>query len=110
MGGPSGDAAAAKFVEGDKEWFGDFPDNRSSIGGRFENFVFCRQEHLTVLTISFLEEIVGKIGFREIRRCKPVVETGFPDLFLDCMSKEYESDFEAPHTLIAECTKARADE
>ena len=41
-----------------------------------------------------------------IRWCKPVVETRFPGLFLNCMSKEYESDFEVPHTLIAECTKA----
>ena len=106
VGGPNGDAAAAKLLEGDKEWFSDFPDKRSSIGGRFENFVFCRQEHLTVLTFSFLEEIAEKIGFRGIRRCKPVVETGSPGLFLDCMSKEYESDLEVPHTLIAECTKA----
>lgn len=109
VGGPNGDAAAAKLVEGDKEWFSDFPDNRSSVGGRFENFVFCRQEHLTVLTFSYLGEISGTVGFSGIRRCKPVVETGFPGLFSDCLSKEYESDFEVPHTLIAECTKASED-
>ena len=106
VGGPNGDAAAAKLVEGDKEWFSDFPDNRSSIGGRFENFIYCRQEHLTVLTFSYLEEIAAKVGFQAIRPCKPVVETTLPNLFRECLSNEHESDFEVPHTLIAECTKA----
>jgi hypothetical protein len=39
VGGPDGDTAMAKFIQGDKEWFGDFPDKRTSIGGRLENFI-----------------------------------------------------------------------
>ena len=54
VGGPNGDVAINKFIENDHSWFGDFPDSRSSIGGRFENFIFCRQEHLTILTEFYL--------------------------------------------------------
>src|SRR5690606_9118227 len=35
VGGPNGDCAIRKFVEGDTAWFSDFPDKRSSIGRRF---------------------------------------------------------------------------
>jgi len=105
VAGPSGDSAIAKFIEKDCTWFGDFPDKRQSIGGRFENFVFCRQEHLTILTYTFLEEIMSKQGFINLHICKPVKETYYPEIFNDCLKKESESDFEIPHTLVIECTK-----
>jgi predicted SAM-dependent methyltransferase len=105
VGGPNGDSAIKKFIEDDKAWFGDFPDKRSSIGGRLENFIFCRQEHLTILTFSFLQELMMNIGFKDIRLCLPVKETNFPDLFSDVLDKEFESDFDMPHTLIIEATK-----
>lgn len=107
VGGPNGDSAIAKFVENDKQWFGDFPDKRESIGGKLENFIFCRQEHLTILTYSFLEEIMTGVGFVDLRPCKPVTETGRPEMFEECLSKEHESDFDVPHTLIVEGKKPR---
>jgi predicted SAM-dependent methyltransferase len=105
VGGPNGDSAIAKFMENDSSWFGDFPDKRKSIGGRFENFIFCRGEHLTVLTFTMLEEFMSDIGYKDICLCKPVKETNYPKLFSDCLLKEYESDFETPHTLIVEAKK-----
>ena len=105
VGGPNGDAAIKKLAENDLEWFSDFPDKRSSIGGKFENFVFCRGEHLTILTYSFIEEILGQSGFIDIGLCKPVRETGFPEIFDACLAKEHESDFGTPHTLIIEAVK-----
>lgn len=105
VGGPNGDAAMRKFIAEDKEWFSDFPDNRSSIGGRFENFIFCRKEHLTILTFSFLEEIMSKVGFAKITRRLPVKETCDPDVFLDCLARENEIDYEFPHTLIVEAER-----
>ena len=107
VGGPNGDSAIAKFVEDDKQWFGDFPDKRDSIGGRLENFIFCRQEHLTILTYSFLEEIMTGAGFVDLQLCKPVQETRHPEMFEQCLSKEHESDFDVPHTLIVEGKKPR---
>jgi len=105
VGGPNGDSAIKKFVENDKEWFTDFPDSRKSIGGRLENFIFCKQEHLTILTFSYLEEIMTDVGFTNIRLCLPVKETNFSEIFNECMAKEHESDFDMPHTLIIEGEK-----
>jgi SAM-dependent methyltransferase len=107
VGGPNGDSAIRKYMENDRGWFGDFPDRRASIGGRFENFVFCRQEHLTILTASFLEELMTEAGFVGIRVCLPVRETRAPELFRDCLALESESDFETPHTLIVEAARPR---
>jgi len=108
VAGPNGDSAIAKFGENDSEWFGDYPDKRTSIGGRFENFIFCRGEHVTILTYSFLEELMIDTGFCEIRLCQPVNETNHPAWFRECMQKEYESDFAMPHTLTIECTKPKS--
>jgi predicted SAM-dependent methyltransferase len=105
VGGPNGDSAIAKFLAKESKWFGDFPDSRKSVGGRFENFIFCRQEHLTILTFSFMEELLTDAGFSELRICKPVTETNYPRLFTDCLSKEWESDPSCPHTLIIEAAK-----
>jgi hypothetical protein len=105
VGGPNGDGAISKFKEGDAAWFGDFPDKRRSLGGRFENFVFCRREHLTILTFCFLEEILTNVGFRDITRVLPVRGTGYPELFRDAMETESEDDFDTPHTLVVECRK-----
>jgi len=105
VGGPNGDSAIAKFTENDAGWFSDFPDPRASIGGKLENFIFCRQEHLTILTYSFLEEMMTGAGFADLRLCAPVRETHYPDLFQECLLKEDESDFDTPHTLIIEGVK-----
>ncbi len=107
VGGPNGDSAIRKFLDNDAKWFSDFPDSRSSMGGRFENFVFCRQEHLTILTYSHLEEILRAAGFVNLRRCMPTQETGRPDIFDVCLKMEYEDDLAFPHTLLIEAEKPR---
>ena len=106
VGGPHGDNAAKKFLENDSDWFVDFPDSRKSIGGRFENFIFCRQEHLTILTLSYLEEICENAGFKKIEACSPGTETHEPEFIDDqVLSKERESHPECPHTLLIEAWK-----
>lgn len=105
VAGPDGNNAMKKFLEGDCEWFGDWPDKRRSVGGRFENFIFCRGEHLTILTFSFLEELLSDAGFVSIQQCVPSQQTYRPDAFQDCLAMEYESDFDAPHTLVIEAEK-----
>jgi predicted SAM-dependent methyltransferase len=105
VGGPNADSAIRKFLENDSAWFGDFPDKRTSIGGRFENFVFCRQEHLTILTYSYLEEVMTSAGFQNITLCAPIHESRHDELFRECMALEWESVPECPHTLIVEGVK-----
>jgi SAM-dependent methyltransferase len=108
VAGPNGDSAITKFVENDLQWFGDFPDKRASIGGRFENFIFCRREHLTILTRSFLEELMTAVGFERLKVCRPAAETNYPRLFQECLAQEHESDPVIPHTLVVEGVKPEA--
>jgi predicted SAM-dependent methyltransferase len=106
IGGPNGDWAIRKFLEGDCDWFGDFPDSRRSIGGRLENFIFCRQEHLTILTQSYFEELAVDAGFARVDTCLPATQTNFPALFgRDVLGTEHESTPHAPHTLIVEAQR-----
>jgi predicted SAM-dependent methyltransferase len=107
LAGPNGDGAIRKFLEGDLEWFSDFPDNRKSIGGRFDNFIFCKNEHLAILTESYLRELLISAGFTKISLEIPTFSTGHPLLFGDCLGSESESNREAPHTLVLEATKYR---
>jgi len=107
IGGPNGDCAARKMIEGDSAWFSDFPDYRKSIGGRFANFILCRGEHLTILTFSYLEELLTGAGFVNIRPCRPVTETFHPQLIDEpVLSTEWENTPDAPHTLLVEAEKA----
>ncbi|RBI69004.1 methyltransferase [Roseovarius sp. TE539] len=105
VGGPNGDSAIRKFVENDKSWFSHFPEDRRSIGGRFENFIFCGREHLTILTESFLRELLEDAGFVDVTLRKPIVDSGYPELFADALEQEHESDMDCPHTLLLEAAK-----
>lgn len=107
MAGPNGDAAMKKFVEGDIAWFNsNFPDKRRSLGGRLENFLCCRGEHVTLLTFSFLDELLLDAGFARVNQCLPG-ETAFPDLFTPCLPLERDDYVDLPHTLVVEAVKAR---
>lgn len=105
LAGPNGDMAIRKFIERDNSWFGDWPDHRRSIGGRFENFIFCRGEHLTILTESFLKELLEDAGYVNISVCLPVKNTGYPEIFNDALETEHEDDFKSPRTLVLEAQK-----
>ena len=103
VGGPDIDNACRKLVEGDSKWFPDFPDNRASVGGRFTNFVFCRNEHLTALTRSYLREIAEKAGFVDLQFCAPVTETRY--FASEVLQTEYEDTPECPHSILLEARK-----
>jgi predicted SAM-dependent methyltransferase len=105
VGGPNGDNAIRKFVEEDVDWFSDYPEKRQSIGGKFNNFLLCRNEHLAILTESYLRELMGAAGFRDIVSCMPTRETRRPDIFEPCLRHEFEDDFKTPHTILLEGTK-----
>ena len=106
VGGPNGDSAARKLIEGDAGWFNDYPDKHRSVGGRYANFILCRGEHLTILTESYLAEIATDAGFVEIRTPRPGAETGFPGFIgEDVLSREDPPNGDLPHTLILEARK-----
>lgn len=107
IAGPNGDSAIRKFIEGDNEWFGDWPDKRRSAGGRMVNFLLCRNEHTVILTYSYLKELAEDAGFVNIVQCRPHFETKHPDLI---NSRVLETEIEKPvrefpDTLVIECEK-----
>lgn len=102
VGAPHGDNAIKKFIENDYDWFSDFPVSRKSLGGRLDNFVFCRNEHLSLVTESYLNEIAGNSGLSISRLCIPSKDSAFPELFKDCLMLESDSNFDCPHTIIVE--------
>lgn len=110
VGGPNGDVAARKLLEGDAGWFSDFPDKRNSVGGRYANFILCRGEHLTILTASYLTELATGAGFTDIHFCLPNRETRYPDIFdQSCLTHEWLPDPSAPNTIIMEARKKSAN-
>jgi len=102
---PNGDTAVRKLLEGDRAWFGSWPDDRRSVGGRFENFIFCRGEHVTILFADFLTELLTDAGFTDIRPAHAAQITNYPDLFGDVLAKEEEPDPAHPMTLVLEAVK-----
>jgi predicted SAM-dependent methyltransferase len=105
VAGPHGDNAIRKFIEKDSLWFGDFPDKRRSIGGRLENFIFCRNEHLTLLTESYLGELLADAGFGEQILCSPRA-TQHPRLFDASLLATEEQPRDVPQTLVIEAVKS----
>jgi len=105
VGGPNGDISIDRFLKGDSQWFSAFPDHRTSCGGRLDNYLMCRGEHVHLLTSSFLTELLTDAGFTEIQQCIPTQSTSNANLFSDCLKIEWESDLSAPHTLLLEAKK-----
>lgn len=103
VGGPDAEQAFKRYIAMDHEWFGDFPDCRNSIGGRLDNFLLCRQEHVALLTPSYLEEMALNAGLTDLCWGGPKTQTRFPALFDAAMLEtEWETTPEYPHTIILE--------
>ena len=108
VGGPHGDNAIIAFQAGRQDWFGEWPVKRTSIGGKFENFIFCKGEHLTILTGSLLEEICKDSGFTGTCVVNPK-ETDHPEMIgQDVFDIEIVEDKELQKTLIVEAQKPRS--
>lgn len=60
---PNLETAIAAYVQGKNEWFDDYPRNRTSLGGRFANFVFCDGQHRTAFDFGHMKELLDQAGF-----------------------------------------------
>ncbi len=106
VGGPNGDEAFRNFVAENYEWFNQYSDSvHCSLGGQLVNFLLCKGEHLTILTRSYLSEILEGAGFAKIAFRSPISETGYPDLLNDALTAEWELTPASPHTLMVEAIK-----
>lgn len=107
VGGPDADMAIDRYKAGDLDWFVPFPTARRSGGGRLDNFLFCRGEHVMLVSEGYLTELLEDAGFTTIRRLSPRV-TDHSALFADAFQFEEEPD-DHPQTVIMEATRGIAN-
>jgi predicted SAM-dependent methyltransferase len=106
VGGPNGDSAIRRLLDLDGDWFGEFPKRYRSVGGRFNNFVFCNNEHFWMITADFLQELAEDAGFSDFGVKRAKSETGHPDLFeAAVLAGEHCSEHEYAETLMIEARK-----
>lgn len=70
--------AAQAYLAGDASYFSDFPDRRTSLGGRFANYLLCRDQHRLIFDFSFWAELLEAEGFGSIRERVPHDSDVFP--------------------------------
>lgn len=108
VAGPNGDTTIVKFLDENKSW--NYPRKRTTIGGRLDNILFCREEYFRRLTFSFTGKVMIGSGIQNQHGCNPAKQTFHQDLFTDCLAYEEESHFTLPHTLIIEAEKPERSE
>ncbi|MCX5907572.1 MAG: methyltransferase domain-containing protein [Deltaproteobacteria bacterium] len=69
--------AIEAYRAGNMEFFGDWPDARKSIGGKFNNYLLCRNQHRLMFDQSFLEEMLRNAGWVHIREAGPLESSIF---------------------------------
>jgi predicted SAM-dependent methyltransferase len=68
---PSLEYAIRAYNSGDGSQLPDWPESRQSIGGRFNNFLLCANQHSLMLDFSFLEELLRGSGFSSVHKEDP---------------------------------------
>ena len=107
VGGPNADEAFRNFLAQNSDWFDQYGDGtHGSLGGKLVNFLLCQGEHRTLLSRSYLAEILEAAGFAKIMFRAPISDTGYPNLLSDAIAAEWELTPAAPHTLMVEAVKA----
>ena len=80
---PSLEDAIEAYLSKREEWFTDFPNTYVSLGGKFSNFMLCDGQHKSVFDDSFLEELLGKTGFSNMRKQGVRSSNVFPQEILE---------------------------
>jgi predicted SAM-dependent methyltransferase len=63
---PSLDQAIDAFNRRDLAWFPEWPDRYESLGGRFNSYLLCRDQHRVMFDFSFAREVLHSAGFCSI--------------------------------------------
>lgn len=64
--------AIEAYVQGDLNFFSNWPDRRKSIGGKFNNDMLCRDQHRLMFDFSYLQELLADAGFNKWREVTPL--------------------------------------
>ena len=68
---PSLEYAIDAYVSGRVDKMPDWPHKYDSAGGRFNNFMLCRNQHFMMFDFSLLKELLSAAGFSKIFRESP---------------------------------------
>jgi predicted SAM-dependent methyltransferase len=74
---PSLEYAISAFTAEDIGRLPEWPHKFTSIGGRFNNFLLCANQHLSMFDWSFLRELLREAGFTTVSREEPFVSRCF---------------------------------
>jgi predicted SAM-dependent methyltransferase len=105
IGFPNADKAMEMYQAGRSDWFGDWPDKFNTPGGKLNNFLICRGEHVQIITQQYIREVLSEVGFRNIVRCTPAVQTEYPSHFAECLGYEDFDDVATERTMVIEAEK-----
>jgi len=87
-----------KAVDRLSEWPGKF----NSIGGRFNNFILCDNQHFIMFDFSFLQELLADAGFSNIIQASAYKSKNFLG---DYLKYEYKGKKILDSSLYLECKK-----
>jgi predicted SAM-dependent methyltransferase len=68
---PSLEYAIRAFAANDSSMFSAWPEKFSSIGGRFNNFLLCANQHKVMFDITFLKELLSEARFTFVTKAEP---------------------------------------
>jgi predicted SAM-dependent methyltransferase len=68
---PSLEYAINAFVADKASYLPDWPEKYTSIGGRFNNFLLCANQHRSMFDFTFLQELLNEAGFKDVVRGTP---------------------------------------
>lgn len=101
---PSLEKAIEAYVKQDIQWFSDWPDKYSSLGGRFNNYLLCRDQHRVMYDFSLAEELLRKVGFSMCQMLSYGSSLCFPQELLSVMEPEERREF-IEKSMVAEAVK-----
>lgn len=99
---PSLEKAIAAYVNKKPDWFSNFPLSYKSLGGKFQNFIFCDGQHKLAFDFSFLKEILWKSQFTKVIKCNSGESRLFPTTVIDRIENR---DYHNHISLIVEAIK-----
>jgi predicted SAM-dependent methyltransferase len=68
---PSLEWAVDAFLAQDLSRFPEWPEKFTSIGGRFNNFMLCQNQHPLMFDMTFLQELLSEAKFSSVSRELP---------------------------------------
>jgi predicted SAM-dependent methyltransferase len=79
---PSLEYAIQSYTNNHTKNLPEWPENFSSAGGKFNNFMLCGNQHFLMFDFSFLEELLKDAGFDDIVRLDKCISNFFTERHL----------------------------